>query len=343
MPSLFPPLRTRVPVVLVTTTLQKLASTWRAAALSIPDVGVAVFFIAGVATSGAGVLAPWFVAAAVLLGLACRTMDVEGWGVHIRGGLPGRAGVAFGPQAAAIAASAQLLERVLFAGLASLVFGHYVAALPMWLFVPVVRWPAYLRAEDPATVAAILLLGFTWMRARLGYATPVERAVTRTWTAVGIVIAVMLWALMAVTAAHASAVALAPVRALESLRHTPATPVGMLLAVLFAFGHALPAIGSGDSLARAVAELEPPRIRGVWRTLAILTVYAGFVTIASTFLYSAIVPADGQVVWSDVPIFGIARYLPGGMWAQVIMSVVIGASATLLLGQAARAGISGAE
>ena len=131
MPSFIQPLRARVPVVLVSTTLLKFASAWRAAALSIPDVGIAVFFIAGMATTGAGVLAPWFVAAAVLLGLACRTLDVEGWGVRVPGGLVGRAGLAFGPRAAAVAAAAQLLERLLFAGLVSLVFGHYLAALPM--------------------------------------------------------------------------------------------------------------------------------------------------------------------------------------------------------------------
>jgi hypothetical protein len=234
--------------VLVTTTLLKLASAWRAAALSIPDVGVAVFFIAGVATSGAGVLAPWFVAAAVLLGLACRTVDVEGWGIRVKGGLPGRAGVAFGPKAAAVAASAQLLERVLFAALVSLVFGHYIAALPMWLFVPTVRWP---RTESGRSrQAAVLLLGFAWARARLGYTTDVNRAVVHHWTAVGIVFAVVHWALMAVSAAAASAVALAPIRAFEQLRHAPATPVGVLLAILFAFRRALPAIGSGDSLAR---------------------------------------------------------------------------------------------
>ena len=115
MPSLIPPLRARVPVVLAPTTRLHFASAWRAAALSIPDVGIAVFFIAGVATAGAGGLAPWLVAIAVLLGLACRTLDVEGWGLRIAGGLPGRAGAAFGPRAAAVAASAQLLERILFA------------------------------------------------------------------------------------------------------------------------------------------------------------------------------------------------------------------------------------
>ncbi len=343
MPSFIPPLRARVPVVLVPTTLLKFASAWRAAALSIPDVGVAVFFIAGVATSGAAALAPWFVAAAVLLGLACRTLDVEGWGLRIGGGLPGRAGVAFGPRAAAVAASAQLLERVLFAALVALVFGHYVAALPMWLFVPTALWPAYLRAEDPSSLAAVLLLGFAWARARLGYATDVDRAVTRTWTAVGIVLLVIVWAVAAVVITPPSWAVLSPLRAFDSLEHAPITTFGVVIGLLFAFGHALPAVGSGDSLARAATELEPPRIRGVWRTLVILTAYGGFVTVASTVLFASLLPAAAQRVWADVPILGIAQHLPGPGWVGVVITVSVGGSATLLLGQGVRAGISGAE
>ncbi len=343
MPSFLPPLRARVPVVLVPTTLLRFASAWRAAALAIPDVGVAVFFVAGVASSGSGALAPWLVAAAVLLGLTCRTVDVEGWGLRVSGGLPGRAGVAFGARAAAVAASAQLLERVLFAALVALVFGHYVAALPMWLFVPATLWPSYLRAEDPASLAAVLLLGFAWARARLGYTTDVNRTVTRTWIAVGIVLVVIVWAVTAVVATPAVFGTLSPFRGVEGLAHAPATAVGVLLGLVFAFGHALPAVGSGDSLARAAAELEPPRIRGVWRTLIILTAYGGFVTVASTLLFVTLLPVDAQRVWADVPLLGITQYLPVAAWARAVITLAVGGAATLLLGQAARAGVSGAE
>ena len=38
-------------------------------------------------------------------------------------------------------------------------------------------------AESPVSVAAVLLVGFAWMRARLGYTTDVDRAVSRTWIA----------------------------------------------------------------------------------------------------------------------------------------------------------------
>ena len=335
--------RARVPIVLVSTTLLKFASAWRAAALAIPDAGIAVFFIAGVATSGGGALAPWFVLLAVLLGLACRTLDVEGWGIRVPGGVVGRAGAAFGPRAAAAAAASQLLERVLFAALAALVFGHYLAALPMWLFVPISRWPGYLLTADPPSVAAVAMVGFVWARARLGYTTDVNRAVLRTWAAVAVVIATLVWAVSLVVGARAFWSPLLDFNAPQLLRHAPSAHLATLLALLFSFGHALPAVGSGDSLARGVSELEPPRIRGIWRTLIILTVYVGGVTVASTFLFSSLLPADAQGLWADVPLLGISEHLPGPLWSRTAITLAIAASAALLLGQAARAGLSGAE
>ena len=69
IPSLVDPIRRRVPRVLVVTTFVKSPSVWRAAALAIPDVGLAVFFIGGVMASAAGPAGPWYVLAAILLWL----------------------------------------------------------------------------------------------------------------------------------------------------------------------------------------------------------------------------------------------------------------------------------
>jgi len=59
----------RVRVVLATRALVSFASATRAAALAIPDLGFAAFFVASVAVAGAGAAAPWFVRAAVAIGL----------------------------------------------------------------------------------------------------------------------------------------------------------------------------------------------------------------------------------------------------------------------------------
>ncbi len=340
MPSFTQPLRRRVTVVHLTAPFVKFASAWRAAALAIPDVGVAAFFIAGVATTGSGRLAPWFVLAAVLLSLACRTLDLEGWGLPVRGGTVGRAGLAFGPRAAATAAAAQLLERVLFASLVCLVFGRYIAALPIQLRFSDRLANSALGTGDLASVVGIGLLGFAWTRARLGHATNPNRAVQRTLAAVAALIAV-IGSGLALVLAHRSHAAVQSLGSLDTL----AAPggFGFLLGVGFAFGHVLPAVGSGDSLARAAGQLEPPRIRGVRRTLIILLVYGGFVTVASTFLFGWLIPADAQPALADIPLLGILEHLPGPGLLRIVGTLAVVVSGALLLGQAVRAGISGAE
>ena len=114
----------------------------------------------------------------------------------------------------------------------------------------------------------------------------------------------------------------------------PAGAFGRTIGVLAAIGGVLPMVGSGDSLARATSELEAPRIRGVRRTLAILTGYAGFVTVTSACLYVWIVPAESHRVWNEVPLLGILANtgVPFGLRAFVTLALM--ASAALLLGQA---------
>ncbi len=336
-------MRPRVPDIHLAIPTVKFTSAWRAAALAIPDVGVAAFFIAGTATAAAGTVAPAIVLAAVLLSLACRTLDIEGFALPVRGGLVGRAGVAFGARAAATAAAAQLLERILFAGLVCLVFGRYVSALPARLQLSSTPVLSTFAGGDLASLAALVLLGFAWLRARMGYFTDAGRSAQRTWRAVTVLVVTLLVALLAALTFGASGLGPTEVLIAAAAASPSAGPLGIVVAVFFAFGHAFPAVGSGDSLARAVSELEPPRIRGVRQTLLLLLAYGGFVTLASTFLFIWFVPAAEQRAWLEIPLLGILDHLPGGPVLRGLGTLGVVVSGTLLLGQAARAGISGAE
>src|ERR1043166_7182094 len=109
----------RVRIVLATRALVSFASASRAAALAVPDLGFAAFFIAAIAASSLGSAAPWFVLAAVVIGLVCRTIDIESWALFIPGGVAGRVERAFGRRASLVASSAVLLERLLAAALAA--------------------------------------------------------------------------------------------------------------------------------------------------------------------------------------------------------------------------------
>src|SRR5258708_32815687 len=92
--------RREVPIVLAASALLSFTSASRAAALALPELAFAAFFVGGVLKDTAGNAGPWIVFAATVIGLAIRRLDLESWTLFIPGGLCGRAEPAFGPRAA---------------------------------------------------------------------------------------------------------------------------------------------------------------------------------------------------------------------------------------------------
>src|SRR5262249_5404448 len=126
MRSEAPPIRTKrqVRVVLSSTALLSFMSVSKATALALAELGIAAFFVIGVARSFIGELAPWFVLVACALSAFVRAIDIESWGFFIPGGLIGRTQRVFGPRTANIATAAVLTERVLLVALACRLCGQ---------------------------------------------------------------------------------------------------------------------------------------------------------------------------------------------------------------------------
>src|SRR5204863_6298264 len=109
------------------TTLRSWSAPSRGRAFALIELGSAAFFAAGVAERMIGPAAPWFVLAAILLGAALRAIDLESCALFIPGGAYGTVKYAFGKGPARLAASAALVEGILFAALAASVAGYATA------------------------------------------------------------------------------------------------------------------------------------------------------------------------------------------------------------------------
>src|SRR5437762_9901936 len=105
--SPFSPIPRRHPirVVLSSTALQPFMSVRKAAALAIAQLGVAAFFVSGIASAALGESAGWFVLAAAVVGALVRSIDIESWALLIPGGLIGRVRQVFGPRGTPVAAA----------------------------------------------------------------------------------------------------------------------------------------------------------------------------------------------------------------------------------------------
>src|ERR1051325_10032039 len=163
-----PRLRTPRPVrvVLSTPAVLSFVSVWKAAALAIAQLGAGLFFVAGVAAPILGPATLWAVLATATLGWFARAIDIESWALLIPGGTSSRVHDAFGPRAGRMAAAVAVVDRIVFAALAAVVTGQYVALV----LAPRLRGTVAgdVAGQELATVIGVAIIGLLWMRTRIG-------------------------------------------------------------------------------------------------------------------------------------------------------------------------------
>jgi magnesium transporter len=338
----FSPIKRRDPirVVLTSTALRPFLSVRKAAALSIAQLGVAAFFIAGTARAALGESAPWFVLAAMILAAFARAIDIESWALLVPGGFVSRVSRAFGPLATAPAKATALVERIFLAALASVVIGHYVAsvsatAIAGW------RFTGSVRPEDLATPVAIGILGALWLAARVGRDVGRDATARAIWIGVAVLVITILWGVMTLLGGDArlSTVAVAPpIASVSGWR-----PLDAALTLLFGFGLTLPVIGGGEALTRDAHELPLPRVQALRRTGLLTVIFAGAVTTVGTFLFVLLVPASELPLWANAPLAGLAQHLGGPSPLRVLIAVGLAGAAATVLGAAVHTALADTE
>ena len=329
-------LRRPIRVVLSSTALLSYVSVRKAAAIAISQLGLAAFFLAGVLPA-AGWSSLTFAAVAVALAVFVRAIDIESWALFIPGGAVGRARLAFGRRAATVAATASLVERLLFAALACLVVGHYVAAAPL---TAIAEWrPAGLaRPEDFAAFVAAVLVGFSWLRARQGLDFGSDQIARAVWIGIGILVVVIAPAAVALTRApsQSAPIALLPTPGWQWLSLDGIT--GLLLGIALA----LPAVGEGEVLTRIAHELPPPRIQALRRVAVVTFLFMLAVMTPGVYLFQRLVPGSEFRVWEQVPLAGLAQHAIGSTAVKDLLAVALVVAAVLMLAPAARAALDDA-
>ena len=262
----FSPIPPRHPirVVLSSTALQPFMSVRKAAALAIAQLGIAAFFISGIARSALGESAVWFVLAASIVATFVRAIDIESWALLIPGGFVSRVTSAFGPRTTGLARAAALAERVLLGALACVVAAHYVATVPATAIAGW-RFRGFVRPEDLATMIAAGVIGSLWLRARLGRDIEPRRddaghldcrRYPRAHHGLG--------------RHHPRSRQRLHSRLVVAPSAVPRSRAGRLSTprwrCLLGFALTVPAVGGGEALARAAHEFPPPRVHALRRT-----------------------------------------------------------------------------
>jgi magnesium transporter len=338
----FSPIPPRHPirVVLSSTALLPFMSVRKAAALAMAQLGIAAFFISGIARSALGESAVWFVLAATIVATFVRAIDIESWALLIPGGFVSRVTSAFGPRATGLARAAALAERVLLGALACVVTAHYVATVPA---TAIAGWQfrGFVRPEDPATMIAVGVIGLLWLRARLGRDISRDAMTRAVWIAIAILVLTMGWGVITLARNDVSATSLMAPLPASTLTGWPA--IDTVLACVLGFAAMLPVIGGGEALARAAHELPPPRVQALRRIGLLTAGFAFIVTTLGAVLVVLLVPASEQPLWLNAPLAGLAQHLAGPGPLRDLMAVAVAVAAVLMLLPAAHAALGDAE
>ena len=337
----FSPIRSRHPirVVLSSTAFLPFMSVWKAAALAIAQLGVAAFFISGLARAAVGDSAGWFVLAAAVLAAFARSIDIESWSLLIPGGFVGSVTRAFGPRAAGVAKAAALVERILLGALACVLIGHYAASVAASAIAGR-SLTGNLRAEDLATLIAMGALGVLWLQTRLGREIGRNALARASWIGVGIVFVTIVWALVTLArhgAVSSSLVLPAPVARTGWLAADTA------LAWLLGLALTLPVVGGGEALSHAAPELPPPRVQALRRTGIATVLFTVVASVVGTFLFVWIVPASDQQLWANAPLAGLSQHLAAPASVRNLVALALALAAALVLLPAAHAAVSDTE
>jgi magnesium transporter len=329
-----------VKVVLSTTALLSFMSVSRATALALAELGIAAFFVIGVARSAIGESAPWFVLVACALSAFVRAIDIESWAFFIPGGLIGRTERAFGTRTGNLATAAVLTERLILVALACALCGHYAVSFgAVWM----AEWSvtARLTVQELVTFGAIIVIGLLWTRDRLGLHFPPTVAAKAVWVSVLLIFGLILLGAATVMRQGVSVLE----QSLAPLQSTVGTGSFFRDAIqLFAsFALVLPALGGGGTLARAANEFAPPRLDAVRRTSFFIVVLVFVLTVFSSFLFVTLVPADQASLWASTPLSGLAHYLDLPAVIEGLVIVLVLAASFLMLVPSAHAALEDTE
>lgn len=314
-----------VRVVLATTTLLSFISSGRGAALALVELGVVAFYASGVAERALGSSAPWFVLAAVVLGLALRAVDLECCALFVPGGVYGTARAALGERASKLAAAAFLVEYLLLGSIAASVAGHYAAAAGT-LLLGVSRLRSDIATDDLATFVAVCVIGFVWWWQRQGRSLSNDVLTRAVAVVVALLGSTLIWGVIAAGLHGGIALAAWPLRVSDLDRVLPgsARALPFLLRApivcLTALGYCLFAMGGAEALSHVAPELQQPRILHLRRTARLVGGFALFVTAGVALLLPALAPAGVREVWFDAPLTALLASLPGPAWIRVLMA-----------------------
>ena len=116
-----------------------------------------------------------------------------------------------------------------------------------------------------------------------------------------------------------------------------------LISILIAFGHSLLALSGLETLGQVYREVEYPKLRNFKKTAIVIFLFSVLLTPGVSFLGTMLIPDDVRPQYIDNLIGGIAMFLIGPHWLNLVFQAFVVLVGVLILSGAVNTSIVGAN
>ena len=336
-------------VIVLTTVMFTFISYWRAAAVVIGDLGSTAYYMGGIAEQFVGKVAPYFILAVMVFAFCVMALYVESSPLFTRGGVYRVVKSTLGGWFAKVSVSALVFDYVLTGPISSVSGGQYLAGLLNDTFRTYGINIQFDRHIFSMVVAIIIVIYFWWENIK-GIEESSSKALKIFIITAVMGILVLSWGVITLLLKDEPFFTHFPPMEIELSKEAFGwleevdwvKSIG-LISVLIAFGHSLLALSGLETLGQVYREVEYPKLKNFKKTALIIFFLSVMLTPGVSFLGTMLIPDNVRPQYLDNLIGGIAMYLIGPHWLNLVFQAFVVIVGVLILSGAVNTSIVGAN
>jgi amino acid transporter len=336
-------------VIVLTTVMFTFISFWRAAAVVVGDLGSTAYYMGGIAEQFVGKVAPYFILGVMVFAFCVMALYVESSPLFTRGGVYRVVKSTLGGWFAKVSVSALVFDYILTGPISSVSGGHYLAGLindTFKMFGIGVQFDRHIFSM----IAAIAIVIFFWWENTKGIEESSSKALKIFKITALMGVMVIVWGIVTLLMKDEPFFAHFPPMKIELSQESYgwlqnyewAKTIGFI-SILIAFGHSLLALSGLETLGQVYREVEYPKVKNFKKTALIIFLFSVLLTPGVSFLGTMLIPDDIRPQYIDNLIGGIAMFLIGPHWLNLVFQAFVVIVGVLILSGAVNTSIVGAN
>ncbi|MFZ4590578.1 MAG: APC family permease [Ignavibacteria bacterium] len=336
-------------VIVLTTVMFTFISFWRAAAVVIGDLGSTAYYMGGIAEQFVGKVAPYFILGVMVFAFCVMALYVESSPLFTRGGVYRVVKSTLGGWFAKISVSALVFDYILTGPISSVSGGHYLAGLindTLKISGINIQFDRHIFSM----VTAIIIVVFFWWENVKGIEESSSKAAKIFFITSVMGVMVIVWGIVTLLMKQEPFFTHFPPMKIELtpesygwLQDYDWVKSIAMISILIAFGHSLLALSGLETLGQVYREVEYPKLKNFKKTALIIFVFSVVLTPGVSFLGTMLIPDDIRPQYIDNLIGGIAMFLIGPHWLNLVFQAFVVIVGVLILSGAVNTSIVGAN